>query len=272
MTTTKKDNQGSSYRDRGVFERGEKPQPKSKQLRLYDEKQEALDDDAFLDSVMRGAYNGSRSSARSFGFMGTPKPMPVFPKRDSFTDPYAMDFLPAESTGTTYSLGMGMHPGRKDAGTKADWNRDLRADFSRIWEAGVRTIVCMVEAHEFDLLKVPDYVREAETFGFDVIWFPVRDVSTPVSFRLMHKVCYEVWGRLQAGNVLVHCRGGKGRTGTLACCLLELLGWSSDASLKLVRSVRKGTVETQGQEKWCENFEGYVHAIRRRRDELGADS
>lgn len=247
-----------SYRDNGVFER------KGRQLRLYDKQQDAADDDAFLDSVMRGAYSG----ARSFGFMGTPQ---VFPKRDSFTDPYQIDFLPAESTGTRFQLGMGMHPGRRDAGTVADWNRDLRADFSRIWEMGVRTIVCMVEAHEFDMLKIPEYVREAETFGFDVIWFPVRDVSTPVSFRLMHKVCFEVWHRLQAGNVLVHCRGGKGRTGTLACCLLELLGWSFRESLKLVRSTRKGTVETQSQEKWCDNFEGYVHAIKRR-DAVGADS
>jgi protein-tyrosine phosphatase len=210
-----------------------------------------------FQEVLGGGYRAS-----VFGLRSMPH---VLPKRNSFTDPYRIDFLPAAMTGTYGQLGLSMHPGRKDLGLSVDWSRDLRADLSLIWQAGVRTIVCMVEEHEFSLLKVPDYIREAETFGFDVIWFPVRDVSTPLSFRLMHKVAYDVWRRLRVGHVLVHCRGGKGRSGTLACCLLELLGWSFSDALKFVRSARPGAVETAAQEAWCEGFKRYLDVLEKRR-------
>lgn len=285
MTTKKSKNRSETYREDGVYERNtETPKPRSKrmsrlpkQLRLYDEQLEAMDDDAFLDSVMEAQYASKSSGKRrdvGFGWDDIPLPPPRFPRRDSITDPYEISFLSAEATGTPYKLGMGMHPGRQDFGTVADWSRSLPLDFQRIWDAGVRTIVCMVEAHEFSTLQVPGYIQHAEDFGFDVIWFPVRDVSTPESFRLMHKTLCEVWERLHAGNVLVHCRGGKGRTGTLACCMLELLGWPYGIALKMVRSTRKGTVETKFQEEWCRLFEGYVHAIKRQagRDRMGADS
>lgn len=217
-----------------------------------------------MASKKHGREVGGRKRVLDYeAFLASVVPEITYPKRDSVTDPYRIDFLPAEATASKFALGLGMHPGRRDRGLSTDWARDLPTDLQRIWDAGVRTIVCMVEEHEFSTLHIPEYVREAEDSGFDVIWFPVRDVSTPISHRLVHKVLIEVWQRLQVGHVLVHCRGGKGRTGTLACCLLELCGMPFDAALKLVRSVRKGTVETQSQEKWCEDFEGYVHDTQR---------
>jgi hypothetical protein len=62
----------------------------------------------------------------------------------------------------------------------------------------------------------------------------------------------------QGGRVLIHCRGGLGRTGTLATRLLIEDGVSLKTALRKVRRVRPSAVETEIQEK-------SLHAISFRR-------
>lgn len=190
--------------------------------------------------------------------------LPMRELRNSKSHPYVIDFVDLKVTGTPFSIGMGAHPGRRDAGLSADWDRDLAVDFDAIWDAGIRTIVCTVEAHEFELLRVPRYIMDAEVYGFEVIWYPIRDVSIPVSFKQMHKTCHEVYQRLQVGHVLVHCRGGKGRTGMTVCSYLQLIGYPFGSALHITRNVRKGTVETATQEAWCVAFGKYVKCTQKK--------
>ncbi len=56
--------------------------------------------------------------------------------------------------------------------------------------------------------------------------------------------------------MIVHCRGGQGRTGTLAACVLVALGHSSDEAIRIVRRARGGAVEDHtGQEGYIRRFE-----------------
>ena len=66
--------------------------------------------------------------------------------------------------------------------------------------------------------------------------------------------------RLEQGqNVVVHCRGGLGRTGTVTACVLVALGrHSADEAIGAVRQTRKGTVQTREQEDFVRLFEGTV--------------
>ena len=51
-------------------------------------------------------------------------------------------------------------------------------------------------------------------------------------------------------DVLVHCRGGLGRAGTIAARLLIELGMEPATAIRQVRAVRPGAIETLEQEKY----------------------
>ncbi len=61
----------------------------------------------------------------------------------------------------------------------------------------------------------------------------------------------------KGGRVLVHCRGGLGRAGTVASLLAVELGHDPEDALRQIRAVRPGAVETRAQE-------GYVLGYLRR--------
>jgi protein-tyrosine phosphatase len=56
---------------------------------------------------------------------------------------------------------------------------------------------------------------------------------------------------LRAGRkVLVNCRRGLGRTGTIASRLLIELGWKPEKAISEVRKARPGAIETAAQERY----------------------
>jgi ADP-ribosyl-[dinitrogen reductase] hydrolase len=63
----------------------------------------------------------------------------------------------------------------------------------------------------------------------------------------------------ESRRILLHCRGGLGRTGTIAARMLIELGTEPGAAVKAVRAARAGTLETWAQE-------AYVRALTRLSD------
>ena len=88
-----------------------------------------------------------------------------------------------------------------------------------------------------------------------MLWFhlPIIDVSTPdEGFERQWEVAgNELRMLLRSGrDVLVHCRGGLGRAGTIAARLLIELGMEPVTAIRQVRAVRPGAIETIEQEKY----------------------
>jgi ADP-ribosyl-[dinitrogen reductase] hydrolase len=61
----------------------------------------------------------------------------------------------------------------------------------------------------------------------------------------------ELRERLRRGEgLVVHCRSGLGRAGTIAARLLVEFGEHPETALEQVRAVRPGAVETREQERY----------------------
>jgi protein-tyrosine phosphatase len=171
--------------------------------------------------------------------------------RTSETDPLRVAEVPA-GVGL---VGMTFCPGKRgDSVSGAAWERDLDADLRVIREWGAAVVVTLIEVHEFEMLgveRLPGAVRDA---GMEWLHLPIRDVGVPDSrFEAgWASAVGRLGNRLRNGErLLVHCRGGLGRTGMVAARLLvEVAGATPQQALDDVRDVRPGAVETPAQEAW----------------------
>lgn len=74
-------------------------------------------------------------------------------------------------------LGLTLCPGKKDPHT--GWDRDLQEDLRVIRNWGASMIISLIEPHEFNLLKVPEFGDSAARVGISWIHLPIRDVHVP---------------------------------------------------------------------------------------------
>ena len=133
------------------------------------------------------------------------------------------------------------------------WERDLAADLDVIVAWGARAVVTLIEAHEFALLGVPDLGARVRARGLDWHPLPIPDVQPPgARFEAGWQRSGPVLrNALLAGQrVLVHCRGGLGRAGTVAARLLVELGVPAAEAIRRVRAARPGSIETIQQEQY----------------------
>ncbi|KAH7888379.1 phosphatases II [Phlebopus sp. FC_14] len=110
--------------------------------------------------------------------------------------------------------------------------RDLKLDLRRVRALGARCVVCCLDDEELQFLGIswPEYYQTAHEERLDVLRIPLPEGFAPLSpqsldANLVHII--ETY-TLHGVPVLVHCRGGVGRAGLVACCWmlkLGLCGW-----------------------------------------------
>jgi ADP-ribosylglycohydrolase len=77
---------------------------------------------------------------------------------------------------------------------------------------------------------------------------PVADGSVPASLaELAELVRFILAAAAEGRNVVVHCRGGLGRTGMAVAACLRARGLDAERAIEAVRHVRPGAVETEAQ-------------------------
>jgi protein-tyrosine phosphatase len=110
-----------------------------------------------------------------------------------------------------------------------------------------------LEAFELKMLGVAALPSLLLSRGIEWHHLPIRDVDIPD--RTFEGNWLKSGQRLRAilmggGKVLLHCRGGIGRTGTIAARLLVEFGFKPSDAIVRVRETRPGTIETASQEQY----------------------
>jgi len=181
-----------------------------------------------------------------------PDPNRKVPPKTSQTHPLFINSV--NVPWTDGKIGLTFCPGKKGPSLYGgDWDRDLSTDLAAVERWGADVLVTLLEDHEFSLLGVDEFPPLVQEFSFEWVHLPIVDVGVPderfsqgwnvEGDRLLQIL-------MQGGKIVLHCRGGLGRTGMIAARILVELGMEPQDAIELIRTARPGSIETQEQERY----------------------
>jgi ADP-ribosyl-[dinitrogen reductase] hydrolase len=173
----------------------------------------------------------------------------------SVVSPLRIDAVAVPGTGGL--IGMTGCPGKDEyAGigiASGPWKRDLDDDLEVIIAWGAQALVSLIEDYEFVLLDVPEFPEKVRALGIPWFHLPVVDLDVPDKrFDEMWETAGKELRRILAdgGKIVLHCRAGLGRTGTIAARLLIEFGMDPREAVAKVRQSRPGAIQTRAQEEY----------------------
>lgn len=168
--------------------------------------------------------------------------------KTSITHPLRIDAVPAPGSGL---IGMTFCPGKKQAfAVSGSWHRDLDHDLDRIQAWNAVAVVTLMEQHELVSYGVERIGAAVMSRGMEWYHLPIIDADVP---REPFEARWVDDGRrlrahlIEGRRILLHCRGGLGRTGMIAARLLAELGMPAQTAAAAVRVARPGAIETEDQ-------------------------
>ncbi len=151
-------------------------------------------------------------------------------------------------------IGITLCPGKIQAGAASgSWKRDLAIDIQAVKFWGATAWLNLLTTAEMLDLKVGNLEVAVKGSGIRYYRLPIEDGGIPDA---TFEKSWETAGAqlreelLRGGKILIHCKGGLGRSGMIAARLLVELGAATpEETIRRVRVSRPGAIETPAQEK-----------------------
>jgi protein-tyrosine phosphatase len=131
---------------------------------------------------------------------------------------------------------------------------DPASDIAMIVEWRPRLVVSLTELKEMHAYGAESLAAELGNAGVEWSHLPIRDYGAPDgdSSGAWSSLAARIHGILdEGGAVLLHCRGGQGRSGMIGLRLLVERGEDAGIGLERLRLARPGAVETDAQLRWA---------------------
>lgn len=142
-------------------------------------------------------------------------------------------------------LSLSICPGKKDI----KYNRNLELDLEVIKSNNVQIIVCLLEWTEMQKLNIINYPKIVQEKGILFYHMPIPDCGVPNKKELNSFVPIIVNYVAGGYNVLIHCRSGLGRAGTISACCLCHFNYDGKTAISMIRKLRPGAIQNSEQEK-----------------------
>jgi protein-tyrosine phosphatase len=132
----------------------------------------------------------------------------------------------------------------------------LAQEISGWHDAGIRTVVSLLEWDEAVELGLDNEEALCHAVGLRFISFPIPDRGVPGSDAGFAGLINSLVERLHAGEpVAVHCRAGIGRSGLVSACVLGALGVATEPAFAMLSRARGVAVpDTEAQAEWVREF------------------
>lgn len=127
----------------------------------------------------------------------------------------------------------------------------LATDLEAIIAWSPDLIVTLVEPQELESLQLESLPGHLTIIARQWLNLPIPDYGIPDADAPVAALLAQLAAAMQAGGaVLIHCHGGRGRSGMMAARVLSLAGIAPAEAVKTVRAARPGAIETAAQEAW----------------------
>mgnify|MGYP005730202745 FL=1 len=139
---------------------------------------------------------------------------------------------------------------------------DFLADVEKIFNWNPTTIVSLTPKKEMEDLGASDFVSMIAKERIPWVHFPIKDFSIVDQQQevLWEKISKNINLQINNGNrILVHCRGGCGRTGMIVLRFMIEFGEDPEKALERLRVIRPCAIETLAQENWAKFYNTSVN-------------
>eukprot|EP01124_Arcella_intermedia_P032125 TRINITY_DN7429_c1_g1_i1.p1 TRINITY_DN7429_c1_g1~~TRINITY_DN7429_c1_g1_i1.p1 ORF type:complete len:470 (+),score=99.03 TRINITY_DN7429_c1_g1_i1:493-1902(+) len=175
-------------------------------------------------------------------------------KKTSLSHPYVINFIDKTTCPALNQarIGMSMCPGR----VWGEWDRDIDIDISVILSHKIQVVCSIITNTELSQMNRPDFYQRIRLAGMESVDFSIHDKWLPNSVDNFIKIVDVIVEHIRRGKtILVHCNGGKGRTGLVVVACLMILGYPVDQSIQIIRTARSGMLRNPAQEV-------FLHALK----------